>query len=122
MLPERDDGPELVVRFPKDKFELTIFEQRDKDGASKRFWTFGRDVPEGHTPLVVGGTLEDLDTVKELFALAQNYLPQINARELVPEPELGNSPRWLAVVRFEELKEGGASAEVVKVYPEHEHN
>jgi hypothetical protein len=120
-MPEQpDDRPRLINQTPEGKFLLSVFEQADKDGGSKRFWTLTRDVPPGEKPLIIGGTMEELPQARDLIARAERFIPRGPDREVAPAREPGPNPRWLAVVHFEELKEGGAAARVFQTYPEHE--
>src|SRR5262249_16039976 len=96
------------------------FDQADKDGGSKQFWTLNRDVPPGEKPLVNGGTMEELPQARALIKRAERFISRGHDREVAPAQELGPNPRWLPVVHFEELKEGGAAARVFQTYPEHE--
>jgi hypothetical protein len=116
-----DERIRLIAQMREEKLTLSIMEQTDQAGDVKRFWSLTRDTPPGEKPLLIGGTMAELDKARGLIDQAEKFIPRQHVQERTSGVEREvTQPRWFAVVRFEETREGGAAARVVKTYPEHE--
>jgi hypothetical protein len=120
-MPETPDDRTRLFEKSDGKLTVTVYEQTDRDGNAKRFWTLTRDVPQGEKPLLMAGTMGEMPKARGLIDQAEQFISRQQVQEQTSGVEREvTQAKWLAVVSVERIGNDGTWARVVKTYSHHE--